>query len=92
MGKSIEARISICLNSKEQWDELKRVCKDNDMRLVKYGEDGFVYPVQCLITYIGSTGQPIICPTKDDMKECEERGWESVDFSVFKEKLLKKCS
>lgn len=87
MIKSIDARLSIRIDSRDEWVELKNVCKDKDMKLVKYGEDKFVYPIQCLITYIRATGQPIICPSKDDEKECRERGWESVGLSNFKERL-----
>ena len=80
----LSARISIQIDNKNQWTELKKLCKEKDMRIVKYGEDRFVYPVQSLITFIGATGQAIICPSKDNASECEKRGWKIVSFKNFK--------
>ncbi len=81
----LSARISIQIDDKNQWKELKKLCKEKDMRVVKYGEDKFVYPLQSLITFIGATGQAIICPSKDNAAECKKRGWKIVSFDNFME-------
>ena len=84
LEKYLNASLSIQIDNKNQWIELKKLCKESDIQLVKYGENKFVYPKQCLITYIGATGQAIICPSKDNALKSEKRGWKIISFKMFK--------
>ncbi len=78
---------SIKLEDVKQWNKLKEICSDNKVRIVKYGQEDFVYPKMCILLSIAATGQGMICPTDDNEANCVSRGYNIITLDEYKESI-----